>query len=115
MHGSTCIFWAILTPFSLKAFPKRNIAFLQYKNRSGAEFAKIAMADQNVGGNSLEVINVRWATDDPNPKHIEMIKRKTQVGLGRTVALPSFSLPAPSQPWTHATKQNTLQTKRNCQ
>lgn len=23
------------------------------------------------------MVNVRWATDDPNPKHIELTKRKT--------------------------------------
>ena len=25
-----------------------------------------------------DVINVRWASDDPNPKHIELTRRKTQ-------------------------------------
>ena len=61
---------------SVKAFPKRAIAFVTYVNRSSAEFAKIAMADQGLGNG--DVLNVRWAYDDPNPKTIELKKRKTQ-------------------------------------
>eukprot|EP01135_Chromosphaera_perkinsii_P003569 Nk52_evm27s248 gene=Nk52_evmTU27s248 len=45
---------------------RKNIAFVRFKNRMNAEFAKIAMADQPLEG--LEPINVRWANVDPNPK-----------------------------------------------
>ena len=34
------------------------------------------MADQGLGNG--DVLNVRWAYDDPNPKTIELKKRKTQ-------------------------------------
>ena len=61
---------------SVKAFPKRAITFVTYINRASAEFAKIAMADQGLGNG--DVLNVRWAYDDPNPKTIELKKRKTQ-------------------------------------
>ena len=61
---------------SVKAFPKRVMGFVTYMNRSSAEFAKIAMADQGLGQG--EVLNARWAHDDPNPKTIELKKRKTQ-------------------------------------
>jgi hypothetical protein len=54
----------------------RAIAFVTYINRSSAEFAKIAMADQSLGNG--DVLNVRWATEDPNPKTIELKKRKTE-------------------------------------
>jgi len=43
----------------------KNIAFVTYKMRSSAEFAKEAMADQGMG--HQEVLNVRWANEDPNP------------------------------------------------
>jgi hypothetical protein len=51
---------------------RRAIAFITYKLRSAAEFAKITMADQTLGNG--EVLNVRWATEDPNPKAIEHAK-----------------------------------------
>ena len=34
------------------------------------------MADQTLGNG--DVLNVRWATEDPNPKTIELKKRKTE-------------------------------------
>lgn len=41
------------------------IAFARYKLRSCAEFAKEALADQDLGNG--EMVNIRWAHDDPNP------------------------------------------------
>lgn len=43
----------------------KSIAFVRYKLRVSAEFAKEAMADQSLG--QTEIINVRWANADPNP------------------------------------------------
>lgn len=40
-------------------------AFVRYRCRANAEFALIAMANQSVGHG--EVLNLRWAHDDPNP------------------------------------------------
>eukprot|EP01090_Pellita_catalonica_P000564 TRINITY_DN10385_c0_g1_i2.p1 TRINITY_DN10385_c0_g1~~TRINITY_DN10385_c0_g1_i2.p1 ORF type:complete len:256 (+),score=63.44 TRINITY_DN10385_c0_g1_i2:78-770(+) len=45
---------------------EKSIAFVKYKLRAAAEFAKEAMADQSLG--YKEVINVRWANEDPNPR-----------------------------------------------
>ncbi|XP_074616281.1 pre-mRNA-splicing factor cwc2-like isoform X1 [Acropora palmata] len=50
----------------LRVIPRRSIAFVRYKNRVNAEFAKIAMSDQKL--NNRELLNVRWAFDDPNPR-----------------------------------------------
>ncbi|XP_068696039.1 pre-mRNA-splicing factor cwc2-like [Montipora foliosa] len=50
----------------LRVIPRRSIAFVRYKNRVNAEFGKIAMSDQKL--NNRELLNVRWAFDDPNPK-----------------------------------------------
>jgi hypothetical protein len=54
----------------------KGVAFVRYKNLSNAEFAKEAMYAQSLEGG--EIINVRWATDDPNPASIEAVKRKAE-------------------------------------
>ena len=43
----------------------KGVAFIQYENLLNAEFAKEAMHGQNL--ESSEIINVRWASEDPNP------------------------------------------------
>ncbi|EXJ93133.1 hypothetical protein A1O3_01690 [Capronia epimyces CBS 606.96] len=43
----------------------RGVAFITYVNEANAQFAKEAMAHQALDNN--EVLNVRWATVDPNP------------------------------------------------
>ncbi|EIW71835.1 hypothetical protein TREMEDRAFT_28366 [Tremella mesenterica DSM 1558] len=43
----------------------RGIAFVTYRHESNASFAKEAMANQSM--DSGEILNVRWATEDPNP------------------------------------------------
>lgn len=42
----------------------RGVAFVTYKTRANAEFAREAMMNQSLDNN--EIINVRWATADPN-------------------------------------------------
>jgi len=49
----------------IRVIPSKNIGFVTYKYRSTAEFAKEAMSDQTLG--TGDVINVRWANEDPNP------------------------------------------------
>jgi hypothetical protein len=48
-----------------RVLSERGIAFVTYLNESNAQFAKEAMAHQSLDGD--EVLNVRWATEDPNP------------------------------------------------
>ncbi len=43
----------------------RGVAFVTYSNEANAEFAREAMAHQSL--DHEEVLNVRWATADPNP------------------------------------------------
>ncbi|SPN97640.1 related to CWC2 - involved in mRNA splicing [Cephalotrichum gorgonifer] len=43
----------------------RGVAFITYSNESNAQFAKEAMAHQSLDHD--EILNVRWATPDPNP------------------------------------------------
>ena len=77
---------------NINYIPRINAAFVRYRLRANAEFARVrrtcvghgvcvcvpadagawwrgcnqvAMENQNLGGN--EILNVRWAHDDPNP------------------------------------------------
>ncbi|WVR07818.1 pre-mRNA-splicing factor CWC2 [Kwoniella sp. DSM 27419] len=43
----------------------RGVAFVMYESQHNASFAKEAMANQSMDGD--EILNVRWATEDPNP------------------------------------------------
>lgn len=43
----------------------RGVAFITYSNEANAQFAKEAMAHQSL--DHSEILNVRWATQDPNP------------------------------------------------
>lgn len=49
------------------------------------------MADQNAGGGPSEVLNVRWATEDPNPKAIEHKKRKNIEAVEEHLAKKGFT------------------------
>ena len=52
------------------------VAFVRFRLRSNAQFAKCAMAGQNLG--SDEILNIRWAHEDPNPIARKAIKRSNQ-------------------------------------
>jgi RNA recognition motif-containing protein len=47
----------------VRILKNRGVAFVTYKTRANAEFAREAMMNQNLENN--EIINVRWATADP--------------------------------------------------
>ena len=55
------------------------IAFVRYKIRSSAEFAKEAMMGQILMEGSEGVLTVRWANDDPNPTATLRVKREREV------------------------------------
>ncbi|CEG35223.1 pre-mrna-splicing factor [Plasmopara halstedii] len=50
---------------NINVITRKSICFVRYRHRTSAEFAKEAMANQTL--QSDEVLNVRWAFDDPNP------------------------------------------------
>lgn len=56
----------------------RGVAFVTYMNETNAQFAKEAMAHQSLGDNKDEVLNVRWATEDPNPLSQAREKRRLE-------------------------------------
>ncbi|KAH6611322.1 pre-mRNA-splicing factor CWC2 [Trichoderma cornu-damae] len=49
----------------IRVLNSRGVGFVTYSNEANAEFAKEAMAHQSLDHD--EVLNVRWATEDPNP------------------------------------------------
>ncbi|KAI8950788.1 RNA recognition domain-containing protein, partial [Xylaria longipes] len=49
----------------IRVLSTRGVAFITYMNEANAQFAKEAMAHQSLDHN--EILNVRWATADPNP------------------------------------------------
>lgn len=51
--------------FKARVLNTRGVGFITYSNEANAQFAKEAMAHQAL--DHSEVLNVRWATADPNP------------------------------------------------
>lgn len=49
----------------IRVLNTRGVGFITYSNEANAQFAKEAMAHQSLDHN--EILNVRWATADPNP------------------------------------------------
>ncbi|KAI9921882.1 hypothetical protein PsorP6_001759 [Peronosclerospora sorghi] len=50
---------------NINVIARKAIAFVRFRHRASAEFAKEAMANQSLQGD--DVLHVRWAFDDPNP------------------------------------------------
>ncbi|KAI9818458.1 MAG: Pre-mRNA-splicing factor [Pycnora praestabilis] len=49
----------------IRVLNSRGVAFITYTNEANSQFAKEAMAHQSL--DHSEILNVRWATVDPNP------------------------------------------------
>jgi hypothetical protein len=54
----------------------RSVAFVTYVYEGNAQFAKEAMACQSLDND--EILNVRWATEDPNPETKVAEKRRLE-------------------------------------
>lgn len=54
-----------LTHLAVRVLNTRGVGFITYSNEANAQFAKEAMAHQSL--DHSEILNVRWATADPNP------------------------------------------------
>ncbi|KIJ51530.1 hypothetical protein M422DRAFT_26938 [Sphaerobolus stellatus SS14] len=54
----------------------RSVAFVTYESELSAQFAKEAMSCQSMDND--EILNVRWATEDPNPTTKVMEKRRLE-------------------------------------
>lgn len=60
----------------IRVLQYRSVAFVTYVSEFGAQFAKEAMACQSLDND--EILNVRWATEDPNPVQKVAEKRRLE-------------------------------------
>ncbi|KAL9100171.1 MAG: hypothetical protein Q9163_004421 [Psora crenata] len=72
----------------IRCLTARGVAFVTYTNEANSQFAKEAMAHQSLDHN--EILNVRWATVDPNPLAQKREARKIEEQAAEAVrrALP---------------------------
>lgn len=72
----------------IRVLTARGVAFVTYTNEANSQFAKEAMAHQAFDHN--EILNVRWATIDPNPMAQKREARKIEEQAAEAVrrALP---------------------------
>ncbi|KAI9700412.1 MAG: Pre-mRNA-splicing factor [Candelina mexicana] len=73
----------------IRVLNSRGVAFVTYTNEANAQFAKEAMAHQSL--DHSEILNVRWATVDPNPLAQKREARKIEEQAAEAVrrALPA--------------------------
>ncbi|TGZ81769.1 putative cell cycle control protein [Ascodesmis nigricans] len=73
----------------IRVLNSRGVGFVTYTNEANAQFAKEAMAHQSLDHN--EILNVRWATQDPNPAAQAREKRRVeeQAAAAIRAALPA--------------------------
>ncbi|KAI0925681.1 hypothetical protein AcV5_008353 [Taiwanofungus camphoratus] len=60
----------------IRVLQYRSVAFVTYVSELSAQFAKEAMACQSLDND--EILNVRWATEDPNPTSKVQEKRRLE-------------------------------------
>jgi len=60
----------------IRVLNSRGVGFVTYTNEANAQFAKEAMAHQSL--DHSEILNVRWATVDPNPMAQARDKRRVE-------------------------------------
>ncbi|KAJ5921243.1 Pre-mRNA-splicing factor cwc2 [Penicillium verhagenii] len=73
----------------MRVLSGRGVAFVTYMNEANAQFAKEAMSHQALDHN--EILNVRWATVDPNPAAQKREQRQLEEQAAEAVrrALPA--------------------------
>ena len=62
--------------YTVRVLQYRSVAFVTYVNEYNAQFAKESMACQSLDND--EILNVRWATEDPNPTSKVSEKRRLE-------------------------------------
>jgi hypothetical protein len=71
----------------IRVLTNRGVAFVTYTNLANSEFAKEAMAHQSL--DHEEILNVRWATIDPNPqaqkREARLIEEQAAEAIRRTL------------------------------
>lgn len=60
----------------MRVLQYRGVAFVTYIHEVNAQFAREAMSCQSMDND--EILNVRWATEDPNPTTKDIEKRRLE-------------------------------------
>ena len=68
---------------NVRVLESKGVAFVRYKYRANAEFAKEAMQKQSLDNG--EFLNIRWATADPNPWVAKRKLEENKRALGKAV------------------------------
>ena len=80
----SCQLGSLLTASShrhaVRVLQYRSVAFVTYVSEFNAQFAKESMACQSLDND--EILNVRWATEDPNPTS-KVEERERLEAMGR--------------------------------
>jgi hypothetical protein len=69
-------FFFLILSNQVRVLQYRSVAFVTYVSELNAQFAKEAMACQSLDND--EILNVRWATEDPNPVSKVAEKRRLE-------------------------------------
>jgi hypothetical protein len=72
------------------------VAFVRYRCRTSAEYALQSMANQSLGNG--EVLNVRWAYDDPNPAAIAAREAADAAAVAAALLARGVRVHAPAGP-----------------
>lgn len=88
----------------IRVLNDRGVGFVTYVNETNSQFAKEAMAHQSLDNN--EILNVRWASEDPNPAAKMREKRRIE-----EEALEAVKRLLPTNTETKETKKMKLESK----
>lgn len=67
----------------IRVLPSKSCAFIKYRLESEAQFAKEAMQAQTLNGK--DILDIKWANDDPNPEAQKNAKRELENEAVETV------------------------------
>jgi hypothetical protein len=92
----------------IRILNSRGVAFVTFMNEVNAQFAKEAMAHQSLDHN--EILNIRWATQDPNPLAMAREKRRLEEQAAEAIrrALPTEFLEELEEGDEHENKRQRL-------
>jgi hypothetical protein len=76
LSAKPVLIWVSSDFRTVRVLQYRSVAFVTYANEYNAQFAKESMACQSLDND--EILNVRWATEDPNPTSKVAEKRRLE-------------------------------------
>jgi hypothetical protein len=76
--------WMYSVTSLVRLFTAKDLAFVQFRWRASAEFAKEAMSQQTLDNGNI--VSVRWAREDPNPRAVAAAAAERAHYAARAVA-----------------------------